>query len=80
MVEILTNNYALIEPDDAETFARFRIHHLRRKTELDDSPRLKLPYEVYKHVGDIYNLPPEFTDLVNRRFREKKTELARLSR
>jgi hypothetical protein len=80
MVEILTNNYALIEPDDAETFARFRVHHLRHKTEFDASRRLKLPYEVYTHVGDIYNLPPEFADVVNRRFRDKKAELERLSR
>ena len=80
MVEILTNNYALIEPDDAEIFAGFHTHYLRGKTEFDKSQHLKLPLEVYTNVGDVYCLQPEFAQLVNRRFLEKKAELERLLR
>jgi hypothetical protein len=80
IVEILTNNYALIEPEDAEILGQFRLHHLRHKTEFDESGRLKVPYDVYKHVGDIYSLDPAFAALVNRRFKEKKAELGRLLR
>jgi hypothetical protein len=78
IVDILTNNYPLIEPDDAEMFAQVRMHHLRHKTEFDDSGHLKLPLEVYAHVGDIYSLLPEFAELVNRRFKEKTAAFRKL--
>jgi hypothetical protein len=80
MVEILTNYYSLIEPEDSETFAEFLTHYLRRETEFDESGSWKLPLELHQHVGDIYSLAPEFGKLVDRRFIEKKAELRRLLR
>lgn len=79
MVEILTNHYALTEPDDAEVFSGFLIDSVRRDTEFNKPAGLKLPREVYKRVGDICSLRPEFVKLVDRRFREKRVELKRLS-
>ena len=80
IVEILTNNYALIEKDDIETFASFLTHYLRGETEFYESHRLKLSLEVFTHIGDIYSLQPEFAKLVNQRFIEKKVELECLLR
>jgi hypothetical protein len=80
MVEILTNHYALIEPDDAEAFAGLLIGSVRRDTEFNRLGGLKLPREIYKRLGDISCLPPEFVKVVERRYKEKKAELERLSR
>ncbi|MGA2620836.1 MAG: hypothetical protein ABSF26_24710 [Thermoguttaceae bacterium] len=80
IVKILTDNYYLMEPEDAEVFGQFQDHHVRGKTELHESGGLKLPYDVYKKIGDIYCLDPKFAELVNRRFSQKKMELARLIR
>ncbi len=80
IVEILTNNYALIDPEDVEFFAEFHTHYLRSETEYDESHRLKLPLEVYTKIGDVYSLKPEFGQLVNRRFMDKKAELEWLLR
>ena len=75
MVEIITNHYALIAPDDAEAFAQFLTDCLRHETEFDESRKLKLPLEVYGHLGDICSLRPELVELIDRRFKEKKAEL-----
>ena len=80
MVEVLTNHYALIEPDDAEVFSEFLTDSVRHDTEFNKSRGLKLPLEVFHHLGDICTLRPEFVKLVERRFREKKADLKRLSR
>ena len=80
IVEILTNNYYLIEPDDAEVFGKFLHHNVRGKTEFHESGGLKLPHDVFKKLGDVYSLDPDFAASVNRRFAEKKAEFGRLVR
>ncbi len=80
MVEIITNHYSLIEPDDAETFALFLTDRLRHETEFNESGKLKLPLEVYGHLGDTYSLRPELVELIDRRFKQKKAELEEISR
>lgn len=44
----------------------------------DDAKGLWRSDNIYKQLGDIYSLHPKFAELVNRRFVEKKAELARL--
>lgn len=77
--QILADQYSLIEPNDAEVFARFIADHTRRKTEFGEST-LHLPPEIYDHLGNVSFLRPEFIELVDRRFTEKKAELAKLLR
>jgi hypothetical protein len=78
ILEILMSHYSLIEPADIEAFAQFIVHYTRLKTEIDEAGRLKTPFEIYQHLGDISFMRPEFIESVDRRFREKKAELERL--
>ena len=79
MVEILRNHHALIEPDDVEVFAGFLMDCLRSEIEFDPAgPRL--PLEIYARVGDIYTIRPDVMELIDRRFKQKKADLERLSR
>ena len=50
----------------------------RLKTETDESGRLKTPFEIYQHLGDISFMRPEFIEAVDKRFNEKKAELEKL--
>lgn len=77
IVEILTRNYALIEPDDAEVFAQFIVDYSRGKTEYGESG-LKTPLEIYEHLGSVSFMRPEFIGAVDRRFKAKKAELKNL--
>jgi hypothetical protein len=78
--EILNNNYAYIDQDDIETFTLFYEHYIRRKLEVDDKKKLKLPIGPYKNVGDISFLRPEFISRVKEKFLKKKNELEELNR
>jgi hypothetical protein len=78
MIKILSANYALIDDNDAEIFEELIIHFLRSETEYDANRHVRLPLEVYTKLGDVFSLPPRFTELVNRRCQEKKASLARL--
>lgn len=76
--EILDNNYPLIDPYDIEVFSLFSEHHVRLLTERDDEGRIKTPFMIYKHVGDISFLRPEFIERVKKKFLDKKKELDNL--
>jgi hypothetical protein len=78
IADILTNHYALIEPNDAEVFAKFMVDCTRRQTEFEDSGRLKTPLEIYRHLGDVAFLRPEFAEAVDKMFKAKQAELSRL--
>jgi len=78
ILEILENHYSLIEPDDAEILTRFVVDYVRMRTENDESGRFRTPHLIYKQVGDISFMRPEFINLIDKRFKEKKAELDRL--
>jgi hypothetical protein len=77
ILEILTRNYALIDPDDAEVFAWFIVEYTRYKTEYGESG-LKTPLVIYEHLGSVSYMRPEFIAAVDRRFKAKKAELEKL--
>ncbi len=78
ILRILTDNYHLIDPADAEMFAQFIVHFTRLKTEIDESGRLKTPFLIYQQLGNISFMPSEFIDTVSKRFKEMKSKLERL--
>ena len=78
MLEILTNHYDLIEPEDAEAFAQFAVDCFRRNVEFDQTGKWKVPLDLHSHLPPIHSLSPEFANVVNRRFNEKSTDLRRL--
>jgi hypothetical protein len=77
IVDVMLENYALIELDDAAPFQEFAMHVLRHKTEFPDG-KWRLPVAMFEHVGPVHTYTPELPDLVARRFAEKSNELAKL--
>jgi len=73
ILDVLTNRYSLIDPADADVFTQFIVDHVRYKTEL--SAGLKIPLEIYKHLGEISFMRLEFVTTVDKRFKEKRAEL-----
>jgi len=80
VLTILEKNYSLIESDDIEIFKQFIVDLTRHKVEIDEAGRLQTPHEIYEHIGDISFMRTEFIETVDRRFQEKKTEVAKLVR
>ena len=76
ILEILRDNFAYIDDDDVDTFRRFLVDYTRMRTELDPEARLKTPFLIYKHVGEISFMRPEFIEQVESKFREKRKKLA----
>jgi len=76
ILEILRDNFAYIDDDDVDTFQRFMVDYTRMRTELDPEARLKTPFLIYKHVGEISFMRPEFIERVESKFREKRKKLA----
>ena len=80
MVDILVNNYSLIEPEDADLFQQFVIDVLRNRIETDDDQKLETPLRIYEHVGGIAFYRARFVDRIKERFAEKTSELDRWRR
>jgi hypothetical protein len=59
-------------------FARFIVDRTRLKIEIAKSGVLKTPVPIYEQMGDISFMRPEFIEIVDRRFKEKKAELEKL--
>ncbi len=76
--EILDKNYSLIDPDDIELLLLFYEHHIRLVTERDSDGRIKTPFMIYRHIGDISFLPLEVVERVKGKFLNKKEELDNL--
>lgn len=78
IMELLTEKYSYIDPEDVETFKQFIVDYTRLKTEINEEGTLETPFMVYKRIGDISFMRPEVIELVRRRFHEKKRQLAAL--
>jgi hypothetical protein len=80
ILAILESQYSLIEPADIEVFTQFVVDYTRMNTEVDETGRLKTPFEIYRHLGSISFMRPDFIKAVDKRFKEKKSELEKLLR
>lgn len=79
IVEVLERSFSLIDPEDVEIFGRFIVNYTRRKTEWDKH-RLKTPSHIYREIGDVSLMGPEFMGRVRDKFLAKRKELDTLSR
>jgi hypothetical protein len=79
-MELIDTKYSFIDPDDIEHFQLFFEHYVRHQTEFPDNGKLRTPFMVYEHLGDISFLRPEFISRIKEKFKAKKTELDNLSR
>jgi hypothetical protein len=75
ILEVLRNNYAYIDPEDVEVFRQLVVDYTRLKTEVDEYGRLNTPLRIYKHVGNISFMRPEFINRVKEKFNAKKKKL-----
>ncbi len=57
----LDENFSLCDSEDTEAFTLFYEHYIRFKKEVDSSGKTKTPHMVYKIVGDISFMRPEFS-------------------
>ncbi len=78
--QLLNDKFSYIDPDDIELFLLFFEHYSRMTTERNEGGILKTPFLVYRHIGDISYLRPEFIERVDKQFLRKKNELDRLSK
>lgn len=71
IIDLLDNNFALIDADDVEIFIdEFYEHYIRYQTE----EIRKTPYMVYEHLGAISFLRPEFINRIKEKFESKKSQ------
>jgi hypothetical protein len=80
ILAILESQYSLIETTDIEVFTQFVVDYTRMNTEVDETGRLETPFEIYQHLGSISFMRPDFINAVDKRFKEKKSELEKLLR
>jgi len=76
--EIMRGAYAYIEPKDSVAFQNIVVDTVRFSIEQDESGKLRTPFEIYQHVGDMYFFRGDFISLINRRFNEMRSELVEL--
>jgi hypothetical protein len=72
MVDILKTNYAYIDPGDEPVLQQFVLDQARLEQEFPAEGPMKLPLPVYKQVGDVIYMRPEFASLVRDRFTAKR--------
>jgi hypothetical protein len=75
ILEALRNNYAYIDPDDVDVFRQLVVDYTRLKTEFGESGHLNTPLRIYRHIGSISFMRPEFSKRVKEKFNAKKREL-----
>lgn len=80
IIEIIRDNYSYIDPEDADIFQQFVVDYTRLKTERDESGTLKIPLEIYEHVGEICFMRPDFMQRVKTKFTAKKKEIESLGK
>ncbi len=80
ILEILRDNYSLIDPDDQDVFQQFVIDYNRLKTERDETGKIKMPLEIYMHLGSISFMRPAFIERVKTKFNTKKQDIEKLNR
>ena len=77
VMQVLKKGWHLIDPEDVEAFSRFQVDYFRH-TRLEKEDRLTVEI-TYEHLGDIYVVSEEMTQLAEKRFRQKSDRLKQLS-
>ena len=77
IVEILRDNYDLINVEDIEIMQEFVVDSIRMNKEIDEERLKDIPLEIYKNVGDISYSRPEFISRIKQRFTEMQVLIKR---
>jgi hypothetical protein len=75
VISILTEKYTFIDHEDVEVFQRFVVDHTRLKTEISENGKRTIPLRIYRRIGDISIMRPEFMERVENKFHQKRNEL-----
>ncbi|MBA7635323.1 hypothetical protein ES703_42924 [subsurface metagenome] len=78
ILDVLRNNYAYIDSEDVEVFRQLTVDYTRLKTEIGESG-LNIPLRIFRHIGDISFMRPEFIQRTKDKFNAKKRELNSLT-
>lgn len=72
MVDALRANYAHVDPDDEEIFREFVLDQERLKQEFPAGRPMRTPFRIYKQIGEISFMRPEYSARVRDKFLAKK--------
>ena len=78
VMEILEKGWHLVDSDDVDELAMFQVDFTRHKTEVDGA--LKVPYMVYRALGDISYMRPTMIERVKQKVHAKEARLRELRR
>ena len=76
--QILDDNYSYIDPEDIDIFLDFFEDYIRLKKERDKEKRIRTPFMIYQHIGDISFMKPELIEKAKLKFSQKKENLDKL--
>ena len=76
IIGLLRDNFAYIDTDDIETFRQFMVDYTRMRTEMGDQSKFRPPPSIYRRIGEISFMRPEFIKRAEAKFREKREALA----
>lgn len=72
MVDILKSNYAHIDPDDEEIFRQFILDQARLQQETSAEGPMRTPLRIYREIGEISFMRPEYSERVRKKFLAQK--------
>lgn len=78
VMEVLEKGWHLVDGEDIEEFAQFQVDFTRFKTEVEGT--LKIPFRIYKAVGDVSYMRPSMIKLVKQKVLAKEARLRELMR
>ncbi len=73
IIKILQENFSYIDADDIEIIRQFIVDTIRMNKEVREERLKKIPYEVYKSVGNISYSRPEFLTRIEEKFFKKQS-------
>jgi urease gamma subunit len=72
IADLLRHNWAYVEQQDVEVFRQMMVDHIRLKTEFPDGKKMKIPFLVYREIGNVSFMRREFAERVRQRVEEKQ--------
>lgn len=73
IIDLVNQHSACIDYDDQDIFIEFKQHHERLNTEFGDG-KLKMPYAIYKNLGNVSYFLPAFAERIKEKYNKKIRE------
>ena len=80
IMQILQQNWHIIDTEDFPTFSQFRVDFDRYQTEICEGKALGVPIEIHRILGEISYMHPSLTPLIKKKFEMKRDRLNALSK